>query len=327
MTRQLSAPFGSRIDGINRAELSPVQLVSRVVRVASRYDVVLLHGDVDIGEWYSDLICAALLSHRRRPALVLAEAYWEPGSRALARLIGRSELRFGAVNRGAMRLLDSPTVYYCVLSTAELETFPHTWGVDAQRVRFTPFQYTVPPDLLDEATDGDYVFAGGDSLRDYRVLIEAARGLPYPVRIATHQSFDNLPSNVQAMTVSHDRFNELLLGAATVVVPLAGNTLRSAGQQTYLSAMALGKAVIATDAPGAGDHIDHARTGLLVPPGDVEAMRAAIDRTMNPAYANETQSMRAAAQSEARTRFAPVEYSRRLFEIAEFVGQQHARTS
>lgn len=57
---------------------------------------------------------------------------------------------------------------------------------------------------------------------------------------------------------------------------------RSAGQASYLNAIALGKPVVVTDAPGVRDYVDHRRTGLIVPPGDPIALREAVNWTLAP---------------------------------------------
>jgi glycosyltransferase involved in cell wall biosynthesis len=130
---------------------------------------------------------------------------------------------------------------------------------------------------------GDYIFSGGDSMRDYPTLIEAVRGLTIPVRIATHwQPPDTLtiPANVTIKPTGHGEFRELIEGARFVVFPLRMDDLRTSGQQSYLNAMVMGKAVIVTDTMDAPYYIDHERTGMLVPSGNVPALRAAVERLL-----------------------------------------------
>ncbi len=45
-------------------------------------------------------------------------------------------------------------------------------------------------------------------------------------------------------------------------------------------AMALGKPVVATDIGGAGEIVEHGRTGLIVPPGDSDALAQAIKQIL-----------------------------------------------
>jgi glycosyltransferase involved in cell wall biosynthesis len=131
---------------------------------------------------------------------------------------------------------------------------------------------------------GDYVFSGGNSMRDYPTLIEAVRGLTIPVFIATYwqpPSTLTIPANVTIKPTSEIEFRDLLAGARFVIFPLRMDDLRTSGQQSYLNAMVLGKAVIVTDTMDAPFYIDHERTGMLTPSGDAAALRAAILRLLD----------------------------------------------
>ena len=55
-----------------------------------------------------------------------------------------------------------------------------------------------------------------------------------------------------------------------------------------LEAMASGKAVVASDIGGLPDMVEHERTGLLVPPGDVAALRSAMQRLVDDAPLRES---------------------------------------
>jgi len=147
-----------------------------------------------------------------------------------------------------------------------------------------PYWATAGLRPLDEPVLGEYIFAGGDGDRDYRTLIEAVRDTPYRLIIAAlrrdHFAGVNIPPNVEIKTVPHDEFVKLIGGAGLVVVPLRANTIRFAGQQTYLNAMLLKKPVIVAD-DGAGEYIESGRTGVVVTPGNVHELAVAIDRVMS----------------------------------------------
>lgn len=128
-----------------------------------------------------------------------------------------------------------------------------------------------------EVTEGDYVFAGGDSQRDYSTLLRAVDGTGIPVVIATRKQLDDpIPENVRVQAVSPQEFRNLMAGSRFIVLPLDMTRLRTAGQQSFLSAMALGKLVIVTDTVDAPYYIEHMQTGLLTPSRDVQALREAI---------------------------------------------------
>ena len=50
--------------------------------------------------------------------------------------------------------------------------------------------------------------------------------------------------------------------------------------RVVIEAFARGRAVVATDAGGIPDLVTHGVEGLLVPPGDVAALAAALDRVL-----------------------------------------------
>ncbi|MFC4949912.1 glycosyltransferase family 4 protein [Pseudonocardia sp. GCM10023141] len=73
--------------------------------------------------------------------------------------------------------------------------------------------------------------------------------------------------------------DDLLAGADVFVLPS-----RSEGQpMALLEAMAHGMCVIATDVGGIPEMIDDGRSGLLIPPDDVEALGAALRRVLGDA--------------------------------------------
>lgn len=255
----------------------------RLRRLARGKEAVILLGASSFDQRYRDLVFAILLKLRPgpRPRVLVTDATWEPGSAALSRATGLPPRWFGALGRLAVRLLDGPHVRYAVLSTDELETFPRVWGVDPDRVVFTPFPATVEKDT--PVRDEGYLFAGGNSLRDYDLLERALAGEGPPTRVAADwRPRGNLP-HVTAGPRSHAEFVDLLAGCHAAVVPLR-RSMRSAGQQSYLNAMLLGKPTIVTAAPGVVDYIRDGVTGVVVPP-DAGALRAAIRDVMDPANA------------------------------------------
>lgn len=274
------------------------------MRAAADFDAVLLDGSIGARELYSDLVIAGLI-RRHAARVVISDATWKRGG-ALD----------GLVMGAGLRWIDSPHTFYCVLSSEELQTFPRNWGVDPARVRFTPFCFTLTEQELAMATSEDGgVFAGGDSMRDYGPLLQVACELPGRVTIASATLAERRDANLTVARVAHDEFNRLLRAAAVVVVPLR-RAERSAGQQTYLNAMALGKLVVVTDAPGVRDHVDDRATGLVVPGGDPRALAEAIRWALDPRNAADAHSIRAAARAAARDRFSPDAYFERIAQTA-----------
>jgi len=264
------------------------------------------------GSGRRDQLAAALIRRRRTPpVVVITDCTWKRGASPLER----------AASRAGLRALEGPAVFYCVLSSAESELFPRTWGVDPARVFFTAYHHTLRKDELAHTDPGDGVFAGGDSMRDYRPLIDAARSVPADVTVATRDASllrQGLPANVRAGPLPPERFLERMRAARVVVVPLIESE-RSAGQQTYLNAMAMGKIVIATDTPGVRDYIAHGETGLVVPPRDAAAMAEALRWAVDPANEPAARDMRARARDVVRTEFTPDRYVARVLRVVKSV--------
>jgi glycosyltransferase involved in cell wall biosynthesis len=294
-----------RADVVNRREHSRVGYLQAVIRASSRYDAVLLDGSVGARELYSDLFIAAAIRRRTR-RVVISDATWKLG---------------GSLDRVAMtaglRAVDSPRTIYCVLSSEETDTFPRTWRVDPSRVVFTPFCYTLTEeDLAAPTSDDGGIFAGGDSMRDYGTLLEAAAALPARVTIASATlRAGEVPPGVLARSVGHAEFNRLLRAASVVVVPLRAAE-RSAGQQTYLNAMAIGKLVVVTDTPGVRDYVEDGVTGLVVPPRDPHALASALSWALDPRNATEAAAIATRARDAARTTFSPDAYFQRVVDVA-----------
>lgn len=292
-------------DVVDRRSHGRLGLAALLASRAGRYDTVLLDGSVGAPQLYSDLLATVVAGRRTR--VVISDATWKRGTNALDRWAGRALLR----------AIDTPRVTYCVLSSDELELFPRTWSVDPRRVVFTPFCLTFDDDELAAPTSEDGgVFAGGDSVRDYRPLLEVAPTLDAPVTIATRVLAGvDAPEPVRVGPVPHAEFNRLLRAARVVVVPLAAGLERSAGQQTYLNAMAIGKLVVVTDSPGARDYVEHGVTGLVVPPDDAAALADALRWALRPG--EEQRAMRERAREVARSRFGVDAYFERLRAIAD----------
>jgi glycosyltransferase involved in cell wall biosynthesis len=280
--------------------------VGAVVRAARRHPALIVDGSIGPGEAYADLVAAVLVRRRPgpSPAVLVAECTWSAGGSARAR----------SARRAAVRALDGPRVGYCVLSSAERARFAGLWGVDDDRVVFTPYCYTFDERQLDppEAL-GNGIFAGGNSLRDYGPLLDVAPALGTRMTLATTRipadRQARLPADVTAGPVPHERFVELTRSARVVVLALDDRDDRSAGQQGYLNAMALGRVVVVPDVMGVRDYVDDGRTGLVVPPGDREALARTLSWALDPQNDERMRELGRAAAEDVRRRFSPERYA------------------
>jgi glycosyltransferase involved in cell wall biosynthesis len=198
----------------------------------------------------------------------------------------------GPVHKGLkalqLRAILTPRSRGIVYARRERERFSACFGIPAERFVFIPYHTTLTEFAHPATCDpprGRYVFAGGETHRDYKTLCEAVTGLDVRVVIAArdHNLFARfpIPANVEIVTTDHAGFLHWVLHASVNVVPLEKGTLRSAGQQTFLNAMALGTPVIVTDVEGGSDYIENWVNGVLVEPGDAAQLRHALVRLLN----------------------------------------------
>jgi len=299
------------VDVLDVAGLSAPAQLRALLRAARTHRVLVLNGSLDGRIQPLAAVAIGRLAHP--PRIILTDCTWKAGEPPFGR----------AVRRAALKALDGPHVTYCVLSTFERERFGRTWGVDPARVRFTPWYVGLPDEQLaaDPPSDDDgHVFAGGDSLRDYGPLLSVADRLQAPLIVASRTLGDvAVPAGVQAGPVSPERYAELSARAATVVVPLESREDRSAGQFTYLNAMALGKSVVVTDGPGVRDYVEHERTGLVVAPGDADALASAVNWTLAPETRAAARAMGFRARQEVLARFGADRYVSGLLDLVDEV--------
>lgn len=210
-----------------------------------------------------------------------------------------------------------PATRAIVFSRRESQLYAQEFSSVADRFVPIPYYSTLFGQEY-PTVSGDYVFAGGDHTRDYASFIEAVRPLPFRIVIAAfyRHYFEgiDIPPNVQILTTTHEGFLRLMAEAGVVVVPLKGGLLRSGGEQTYLNAMSLGKAVIVADDAGADEYIEDGISGIVLKPGETLALRAAICALMgNPAVAHD---MGQKAKSAA-AQFSPSRFVTRILSLTE----------
>lgn len=294
----------SEVTVVDRRSAGTAAALRRLAATAGDYDAVVLDGATGGAVRLVDLGAAALLALRSAgPAVVITDATWSHGRRALDR----------ATRRAGLAAIDGPRVTYCVLTSEERVAFSRAWGVPPERVAYTPFYYTASDeDLAAPTSDDGGIFAGGDSLRDYGPLVSALEKLRAPVTLATslvsREARARLPANVRCGRVPHEEFMALMRAATVVVVPLADRRDRGAGQQTYLNAMAFGKLVVVSDAMGVRDYVEHGRTGLVVPPGDAAALARTLRWALDPANREACRDIAGRARETVRAKFSPERY-------------------
>jgi glycosyltransferase involved in cell wall biosynthesis len=205
-----------------------------------------------------------------------------------------------------------------VYARHQIDVYSNLFGLPRQKFVFIHSHSTLYGEAY-ATSDGDYIFSGGYTNRDYRTLLEAVRDLPYRIAILVSSKRvlgQNIPANVEVFeNLSEDEFNRVMAASAVVVVPLKGGVLEAGGRQVFQNAMAMGKAVIVTD-PLATEYISDEVTGLLVPPGNPAQLRDAIVRLMR----DRDLAQRLGEEArQASSEFTPERFFEQLFAVVEGV--------
>jgi len=177
----------------------------------------------------------------------------------------------------AMRRVDR----FVVHSTAEVDLVADYLRVARERVRFVPLQRAPIAIEAEEDRQDPFLVSMGSANRDYATLAQAARqtGLPLVIVAAPRcLAGIDFPANVSVRSgLSPHECQRLAQRARASIVPLA-DVGAASGQVTVIEAQRMNRAVIATRSIGTVDYIRDGETGLLVAPGDADAMAQAMLR-------------------------------------------------
>ena len=162
----------------------------------------------------------------------------------------------------------------------------------ARAVRVIPSGVDLPPAVADPEEPPHVLYAGRLSAeKGIPQLAEAARDLPLVVA-GDGPLRDRLPETLG--WVPHDELLRLYERAAVVVCP----SLREGFGVSCAEAMAHGRPVVASAVGGLRDLVVDGESGLLVPPGDAQALHDALVRLLGDA------ELRSRLGAAARTRAA-----------------------
>jgi glycosyltransferase involved in cell wall biosynthesis len=229
---------------------------------------------------------SAVLSDGEHAGIPLAMAMWAAGVRTPHVMLGhhlttRSKLavlRYGPALRRIDRIL--------VHSANQAATLAVELGVPPGRVHVVPYGIDTDFWRPQGGPEQDLVVSAGREHRDYATLVAACAGEPYRVYIADGSSHSprarlrepvQWPGNVERGCLGLAELRDRYAAACVVVVPVAPTDF-PAGITTLLEAMAMGKAVVVTSTEGLQGIVEDAVTGLVVRPGDVTGLRAAVRR-------------------------------------------------
>lgn len=253
-------------------------LVSRLLRASTRaYEWVGPSGADSVPEVcfaWDERVGIPMALTARDPARVVTGVIW---------------LTDRAPWRGALRALERRALQRCAavwaLSSTQLPILRAGWGVEARRLHHVRFgvdrDFWVPGP--DPGRSGRVLVVGNDRHRDFATAVRAVEiaQVSRPdlrVHVVTEQPVDVPPEvGVRTAGMSHVALRQEYQRAEMCVVALQLNA-HCSGVTAALEAMACGRPVIVTETPGMGDYVRDGHDGLLVPPGDAQALAAAILR-------------------------------------------------
>jgi len=196
------------------------------------------------------------------------------------------------LKRVAFRLLALHGIdRFCLPSPRQRELAIERWGISPHSV--LPVLWPIDTDFWRPMEGaGDMILSAGVEMRDYPTLLRALEGLPIPCHIAAGKGFlrpdstavdadlarldeESLPANVTVGPRSPLEMRELYARSRIVVVPILRSQSDN-GVTVVAEAMAMERPVISTATEGHAEILKDGEDCVLVAPGDVEGLRAAI---------------------------------------------------
>ena len=267
-----------RAEGVKVEVVSPLSF--RHFGIAYGHGVV---GNLRRRPWLSLFVPAMLVSFARAARRATREAdvvhaHWLPSSIAAAatgrpfvvQLWGTDVALAQHAPWIARRVLRRARLVVC--ASRELADAARRLG--AREVRVIPNGIEVPADVREPDDPPHVLYVGRLSAeKGVRELVAATRGLPLVVA-GDGPLRDEVPGALGM--VPHDELLRLYERAAVVACP----SRREGFGVACLEAMAAGRPVVASSVGGLRDLVVDGVTGLLVPPGDVAALRAALEQLL-----------------------------------------------
>lgn len=209
-------------------------------------------------------------------------------------------------------------------SRKQIEPHSNFLGIPEDRFIFLPYKANHSKDPHYDLPTNRFVFAGGNSKRDYRCLVEAVKGTSVLVVIsatdpAVRKTIEPLP-NIIVLSAPEPAFAQLQAASFFVVVPTIYTGLKGTGEANFCNGMWHGKPVIAADSIAAEDYILDGETGYVVPSGDSAALRERILELWNDRQ--RVAEMGQAARKHVEDNFTHAAFIRRLLRLALFLNSK-----
>lgn len=157
------------------------------------------------------------------------------------------------------------------------------YGVPMRQVVWQP--YVLEPASFPiecPATEGTSIISAGHHRRDLDTLLAAAGRLGtavHPIDLFAPGEIPQVPPRIRFHgTVSTAEFCPAVGRSRFMVLPLLEDPHNAAGITAMVTALMCARPVIVTATPASRDYVTDGVNGLLVPPGDAQAMADAIER-------------------------------------------------
>lgn len=170
---------------------------------------------------------------------------------------------------------------FLTTSREEVGLYASMFAIPPDRILFLPDtaggKFMTPRQYPEEA----YVFAYGNSDRDFDTLLAAAPAISGPVTILSQKWRPSvpLPANVTVITrhLPQEELIERIAQARVVVIPIKSHHV-AAGQNAMLEVMCLSRPLVVTSNMTTLEHAQDGREALFHPPGDAVALAKAVNR-------------------------------------------------
>lgn len=187
------------------------------------------------------------------------------------------------LERAAMTRAFNSIDRFVVFSKMERSLYSDYFNLSAEKIDMIHWAVEPPqvPECDRPLVNGEYICAIGSQGRDYKILFEAMDRLPKikMVLVATADSVAGLrvPANVDIrLQVPLQLVHNIVAKSRFMVLPLAGARV-PCGHVTIVSAMHLGKAIVATRSDGIADYIQNQINGLTAIPNNALELAQVID--------------------------------------------------
>jgi glycosyltransferase involved in cell wall biosynthesis len=225
--------------------------------------------------WGTLLLLRAVLGRRRK--LVVFQHILHPRRHPLRRLL-RAYDRW-AIRRTLLR--------GHALSRADQENLPRHYGLSPERFVYVPWPLAMdPPEQLPPPASEPLVLSAGRAYCDWPTLFAAARGANWPLTVVSDRKdrrrVRRLNEGVNATLLSEIPREDFyaLVRRATVSVAAMAEVNTSQGHIRVMDAANNGVPLVVSETASVADYVEHGRTALVVPPGDPDALRAAVERLL-----------------------------------------------